>query len=140
MADIGVDSTVNPVTVKVRIKASKTDQFRRGVDIFLGRTHNQVCQVEALMTFMARQGKGQGLLFRFEDKRLLTRDRFVARVREALSTAGVNAKSYSGHSFRIGATTMAGRKGLSSEKIQTLGSWESSHVHILGTNYKPGPF
>lgn len=126
MADIAVDSTVNPVTAKVRIKASKTDQFRKGVDIYLGRTYNQLCPVEALMTFVAIRGKEQGFLFRLEDKRLLTRDRFVARVREALSTAGVNAKSYSGHSFRIGAATMAGRKGLSSEKIQILGRWESS--------------
>ena len=65
------------------------------------------------------------MLFRFEDGQLLTKERFVVRVREALSQAGVNAKLYSGHSFRIGAATMAGRKGLSSEMIQTLGRWES---------------
>ena len=78
------------------------------------------------MTYVAIRGKEQGSLFMFKDKRLLTRDRFVARVREALSTAGVNATSYSGHSFRIGAATTARRKGLSLEKIQTLGRWKSS--------------
>ena len=78
------------------------------------------------MTYVARRGKEQGPLFMFEDKRLLTKDRFVARVREALSATGVNAKSCSGHSFCIGVAATAGRKGLSSEKIQTLGRWESS--------------
>ena len=123
MADVSVDSIKNPSVVKVRIKASKTDQFRRGVDIYVGRTHNQLCPVEALMTYVARRGKQQGPFFRFEDNRLLTEDRFISKVREALTQAGINAK---GHSFRIGAATMAGRKGLSSEKIQTLGRWESS--------------
>ena len=50
----------------------------------------------------------------------------MSKVREALSKAGVNEKLYSGHSFRIGAATTAGQKGISSEKIQTLGRWESS--------------
>lgn len=126
MADVSVDSIENPSVVKVRIKASKTDQFRRGVDIYVGRTHNQLCPVEALMTYVARRGKQQGLFFRFEDNRVLTKDRFISKVREALTQAGIDAKAYAGHSFRIGAATMAGRKGLSSEKIQTLGRWESS--------------
>lgn len=105
MADISVDSIENPSVVKVRIKASKTDQFRRGVDIYVGRTHNQLCPVEALMTYVARRGKQQGPFFRFEDNRLLTKDRFITKVREALTQAGINAKAYSGHSFRIGAAT-----------------------------------
>ena len=126
MADIAIDNAESPSTVKIRIKASKTDQFRKGVDIYLGRTHNPLCPVEALLAYIAKRGKEQGMLFRFEDGQLLTKERFVVRVREALSQAGVNAKLYSGHSFRIGAATMAGRKGLSSEMIQTLGRWESS--------------
>ena len=92
----------------------------------MGRTHNQLCLVEALLAYIAKRGKEQGLLFRFEDKRLLMKERFVTRVRGALSRAGVDEKLYSGHSFQIGAATTAGRKGLSSEKIQTFGRWESS--------------
>ena len=53
MADISVNNSANPSVVKVKIKASKTDQFRRGVDIFVGRTHNQICPVEALMAYVA---------------------------------------------------------------------------------------
>lgn len=126
IADIAVDNTANPSMVKIEIKASKTNQFRRGVDIFLGRAYNQLCPVEALMAYVARRGQDPGLLFRFEDHWLLTKDCFVAKVQEALSSVGINAKAYSRHSFRIKAATTAGRKGVSSEKIQALGRWESS--------------
>ena len=94
MADIAIDNAEAPSTVKIRIKASKTDQFRKGVDIYLGRTHNPLCLVEALLAYIAKRGKEQGMLFRFEDGQLLTKERFVVRVREALSQAGVNAKLY----------------------------------------------
>ena len=124
--DVVVDDIANPSFVKVTIKASKTDQFRKGVDIFVGRTRNALCPVEALLAYVARRGTEDGLLFRFEDGRLLTKDRFIKGVRDTLTQAGVEAKQYAGHSFRIGAATMAGKKGLPSEKIQTLGRWESS--------------
>ena len=42
--------------------------------------------------------------------------RFVKGVKDVLRQAGVEASQYSGHSFMIGATTVAGRNGLSSEK------------------------
>ena len=35
MADISVDKADNPMVVKAKIKASKTDQFRKGVDIII---------------------------------------------------------------------------------------------------------
>ena len=126
MADVAVDSITSPSLVRVTIKESKTDQFRRGVDIYVGKTSNQICPVGALMAYIASRGSEDGPFFRFEDGRLLTKDRFVSEVRKTLSAAGINAKVYSGHSFRIGAATTAGRKGLSAEKIQTLGRWESS--------------
>ena len=99
MADISVDDSNNPTVVKVKIKASKTDQFRKGVDIFVGRTHNQLCPVEALMSYVACRGQEDGLFFRFEDNRSLTKGRFITSVREALTSAGIDAKRYAGHSF-----------------------------------------
>ena len=47
-------------------------------------------------------------------------------VREALTVAGVEAKNYAGHSFRIGAATTAAQKGLQDSLIKTLGRWESA--------------
>ena len=125
-SDIAVDSVANPSMLKVRIKASKTDPFRQGVDIFIGKTDNKLCPVAAMLSYLAKRGNNEGMLFHYEDKKLLSRDRFVASVREALTTAGVDYKSYSGHSFRIGAATAAGKCGLSPATIQILGRWESS--------------
>ena len=96
MGDISVDNADNPTVVKEKIKASKSDQFRKGVDIFVGRTYNQLCPVEALMAYVAVQGQDDGLFFHFKDDRLLTKGRFVTSVREALSAAGIDAKKFAG--------------------------------------------
>ena len=118
-ADMAVDNKKDPSILKLSIKSSKTDPFRVGVDILVGKTSNS-------LAYLANQGSEEGMLFKFQDGRLLTRERFVSRVREALEAAGINHKAYSGHSLRIGVATAAGKNGLASEKIKTLGSWESS--------------
>lgn len=125
-SDIAIDSITNPSTLKVRIKASKTDPFRQGIDIFIGRTDNDLCPVAAMLAYLTKRGHKEGMLFHFKDGRLLTRERFVAKVRSVLTAAGIDCKPYSGHSFRIGAATEAGRKGLPPATIQTLGRWQSS--------------
>ena len=65
-------------------------------------------------------------VFFCEDKRLLTRDWFVASLHAALSAAGYAAKDYAEHSFRIGAATMAAHQGVQDSFIKTLGHWESA--------------
>ena len=125
-ADISVDSRSSPTYVAVNIKASKTDPFRRGVTIYLGRTHSTICPVAATLKYMVERGLSKGPLFMFEDGRLLTRERFVSAVREALATTGVDTAKYCGHSFRIGAATTAAEQGIQDSLIRTMGRWESS--------------
>ena len=124
--DIAVDSVADPNTLRVRIKASKTDPFRKGIDVFLGRTHSQLCPVEAMMAFLAIRGDKAGFLFQFKDGRNLTKDRFIKKVRDLLQKAGVDASKYAGHSFRIGAATTASQCGIGEATIKMLGRWESS--------------
>ena len=50
--DLSVDNTANPQFVKLRLKSSKTDPFRRGVDIVVGRTFNKLCPVAAIMAYL----------------------------------------------------------------------------------------
>lgn len=50
--DFTVDDLDNPTTLKVRIKASKTDPFRKGVDIYVGRTGDSLCPVSAVLSYM----------------------------------------------------------------------------------------
>ena len=124
--DIQVDSQAAPSCIHVRIKASKTDPFRRGVTLVIGQTDNVLCPVKAVLSFMVARGPGAGPLFAWEDKRFLTREAFVAAVRAALTEAGLVAKDYAGHSFRIGAATTAARQGIQDSLIKTLGRWESA--------------
>lgn len=128
--DVTTDSLKNPTTLKVRIKASKTDPFRVGVDVFVGRTDNVLCPVAAVLTYMAVRGPEPGPLFTFKDGKPLTRARFVTQVRQALAAAGVNPKNHSGHSFRSGAATTAARQGISDATIKMLGRWKSNAYQL----------
>ena len=51
-------------------------------------------------------------------------------ISSALSTAGLDDKSYSGHSFRIGAATAAAAAGIPDHLIKMLGRWESSAYQL----------
>lgn len=128
--DIAVDNHEAPTLIRVRIKQSKTDPFRQGVHIFLGRTNNQLCPVAAMLSYLTSRGTSPGPLFKFDDGSPLTRARLVDHLREALSRAGIDQSCYSGHSFRIGAATTAAARGVEDSLIKTLGRWESSAYQL----------
>ena len=126
VADVSVDSHASPMYVAVNIKAPKTDPFRQGVTIYLGRTYCQICPVSAVLRYLVERRSMPGPLFTFRDGKFLTRERFVLAVREALATTGMDTSKYSGHSFRIGAATTAAERGIQDSLIKTIGRWESS--------------
>ena len=122
-----VDSKYNPSLLRVHIKASKADPFRKGIHIFIGSTENDLCPIKAMLAYLAHRGPKAGLLFQFED---LTRDRFVRHGKSVLSAAGVSCKHYSGNSFWIGAASTAASRGIPDATIKTLGRRESS-VYLI---------
>ena len=123
--DISTDSLEKPSLLRVRIKASKTDQERKGCTLVVGSTGGAACPVAAVLSFIAARGSQRGPLFRYQMGRPLTRTRFVAEVRAALERAGWDSSGYSGHSFRIGAATTAAQEGIGDAIIQRLGKWSS---------------
>ena len=124
--DLAVDKPENPAVLSVQIKASKTDPFRRGITLYIGRVPSDLCPVSAVLAYYLVSRKGRdGPLFIFCDGRPLTRQRFIVAVRSALREAGVEAGHYAGHSFRIGAATTAAARGLEDSTVQTLGRWKS---------------
>ena len=123
--DVAVDDKRQPSFITVNIKQSKTDPFRRGVTIVIGRAMGPLCPLAAVLSYMAMRRPGNGPLFRFSDGCSLTRERFVAKVREVLQQIGIDQTKYCGHSFRIGAATTAAKKGIQDSLIKTLGRWES---------------
>ena len=106
--------------IRVRIKASKTDPFRVGADIFIGRTDNDLCPVAAVLAFMALRGPGPGPFFHFRDGKPLTRSGLVTKLKESIQAAGVNCTAYSGHSFRSEAATTAARQGIGDATIRHM--------------------
>ena len=100
--DVAVDDQLN-------LKESKTDPFRKGVQVVIGSTGDELCPVNALMAYFAVRGDSPGPLFRFGAGRPLTRSAFVTKVKAALQLLGLPASKYAGHSFHAGAaTTVAG--------------------------------
>ena len=130
MEDITLDNPADPQKVSVRLKQSKTDPFRLGVTIHLGKTNTLLCPVAALLSYLVVRGKQGGPLFQFRDGRTLTRSRLVRELRKALSSAGFKPEDYAGHSFRKGAATTAAACGVPVELIKTLGRWKSQAYQL----------
>ena len=124
VSDVQADTLQDPTCFQIHIKCSKTDPFRVGCNIYIGRGSNVVCPVVALGNFLAVRGLSPGPLFCFADGRTLTRQLLSSNVQSLLRSAGYSGH-YSGHSFRIGAATTAASRGLPDHLIKTLGRWSS---------------
>ena len=129
VADLQVDSSKNPQSFRVFIKCAKTDPFRQGCFIFLGRGSSSVCPVAALTNYLHLRGPGMGPLFIFQDGGPLSRARLSSFLQSTLQAAGIPGK-VSGHSFRIGAATTAAQRGIPDHLIKTMGRW-SSEAYLL---------
>ena len=46
--DVAVDSQIKPQVVRITVKLSKTDPFRKDIDLYIGRTGNDLCPVVEL--------------------------------------------------------------------------------------------
>ena len=136
--DVSIDSHVTPSVVRIHLKQSKTDPFRQGVNIFLGRSKQEICPVAALLSYMALRGNAQGPLFLYDDGTSLSRNRLVREVQRALTEAGRECTGFTGHSFRIGAATTAKARGLDDSTIKALGRCKStafeSYIRIPGSS------
>ncbi len=62
--DIAVDNPENTQVLRVTIKQSKTDPFRKGIDLYLGKTAADLCPVRAVLNYLVVRGRRrQGPLF-----------------------------------------------------------------------------
>ena len=122
--DLAVDDHQLPSAVLVRIKASKTDPFRKGVQLLLPRTGGPLCPVDALSSYLSIRGNAPGPLFRFASGVPLSRPHVTNWLRSTLAAAGVQG-NYSSHIYRIGAATTAHAAGVPDSLIRTLGRWSS---------------
>lgn len=110
------------------LPASKTDPFRRGVDITLPDGPEDVSCIRALREMMdACRGEGVRPLFslsptRPDFPRGVVIDQMLRRAVREARIAG----DFTGHSFRRGAATWAASVGMGGDAIKTLGRWTSA--------------
>lgn len=112
--------------IRVHIKRSKTNPFRKGINLFVGKTGTALCPVAALLGYLQSCCMDPGPLFRYEDDRPLTRPRFTEAIRSVLGRAGADQKKFCTHRFRIGAAITAAAKGIKDSVLKPLGRWESA--------------
>ena len=61
--DVRLSDARDPQFLEVTIKASKTDPFRQGVKVYLGRTSVDLCPVAAVLSYMTQRGVDSGPFF-----------------------------------------------------------------------------
>ena len=125
LKDIAVDNRDNPHLLQVAIKQSKTDPFRRGVNIYLGATDCAICPVKAILAYLAMRSDQAGPLFITQKGRGLTCQVFSSALDSLLSKLKLDCKQYNTHSFRIGAATSATQARIPDSHIKLLGRWKS---------------
>ena len=54
--DITANDPNEPVMLQIGIEASKTDTFRQGVNMYIGKTANSLCPVSALLNYLVIPG------------------------------------------------------------------------------------
>ena len=131
---ISIDNRDNPRQLKLIIKQSKTDPFRRGVNIYLGVTSDTICPLRGILPYLVLRGSHPGPLFMFEDGKSLTCHRFSMELNNILQKLNLDKHLYNTHSFRIGAATSARQACIPDSYIKMLGRWKSdAYLHYIKT-------
>ncbi|CAC5424848.1 unnamed protein product [Mytilus coruscus] len=122
------------------LQQSKTDPFRKGIDIQLHKINSHICPYRVLKryleirkTFMSSY-QNTDPLFVSIGNLAMEREFFITKIRHVLELCGYDPKNFSGHSFRIGAGTAAGQANIEDHMIKTLGRWSSDcYVRYIRT-------
>ncbi len=116
-----------PEGVKINIKRSKTDQFGEGMVKGLPYFTNEIyCPVYNLKQWLELSNIKSGSIFRrFKKGSLLSNNRLTDQsvaliIKDYLSLAGIEKKSYSGHSLRSGFATVAAESGADERSIMSM--------------------
>ena len=83
-------------------------EYGKGITLFVGATGSLLCPVAAVLAYLACRPNTPGPLFLLSSGVPLTREAFVSRLKQGLSSAGIDSSGYNGHSFRIGAAARVG--------------------------------
>ncbi|CAG2204547.1 unnamed protein product [Mytilus edulis] len=110
--------------VVLKLKQSKTDPFRKGINIQLHKLGQLICPYTILLEYIQIRKEFSPTnqtdpLFITIDKKPLERQYFITCIKKVLDICGFNSSHYNGHSFRIGAATSAGKAKIEDHLIKT---------------------
>ena len=111
--------------MSVQLQSSKTDIFRQGQSLTIASTLSPLSAVTTMEEYFLLAKLVRGPLFYFQSGRYLTRSTVSHLLRYSLRTAGLPYQSLKGHSFRIGAASVAAGAGLPDWLIKVLDRWSS---------------
>ena len=88
----------------------------------MGRPH--LCALSALMQYLPLRGQFPGPLFLLSSGQPLSHALLTRWLKDLFTASGIQG-SFSSHSFRIGAVTVAPRTAIPDHLIQAMGHWNS---------------
>jgi len=111
--------------MEVTLPASKTDPFRKGINLTIATSYDNACPVSAMKQSLARDTHRAPhepifCIGRYE-QRALTREYIVLKLQQLAITAGLGEGMWNSHSFCRGAAMWAAEVRISESEIQTLG-------------------
>ena len=115
-----------PQMIKIIITAFKHNTDRKPFEILIDREDTlPFCPVKSLVEYCRLRGTLPGPLFCQKNLTPITVYQFNTELSRCLQFCGLDTTRYKGHSFRIGAASLAADKGFSDAQIRTLGRWKS---------------
>ena len=109
---------------KLNLMSLKKRRFLADVT-FLYKALNGISNIKSLVEYCKSRGALPGPLFCQQNLTPITVYQFNTELSRCLQFCGLDTSRYKGHSFRIGAASLAADKGFSDAQIRTLGRWKS---------------
>ena len=100
----------------MKIKCSKTDPLRRGVDVYLNHSFNKHCHMEAIVAYLTVRGKRW--VYSLRDSPFQRGGSYPS-----VLAVGKDPTPYNGHSFRIRVASTATKSGVEDLLIKIFGRW-----------------
>ena len=99
----------SPKYMLVRLKVSKTDPYRQGQIIVIGKTNSPLCPISAMVAYLNSRPSSldSGPIFVYVSAASLTWEKLTRETRLLISKGSLDSSEFTGHSFRIGAATTA---------------------------------
>lgn len=114
-----------PDSVEIQIIDFKHNIKKEPFRIIIGPQQNVTCAVTALKEYINLRGNSPGPLFCLPNLTPIHRDTFNKQLSKDLSFCHLDSSKYKGHSFRIGAASLAAANNVSDARIRLLGRWKS---------------